>query len=387
MNKRAEYTLDTARHIRNIKPSYIREILYAASAPGMISLAGGLPATESFPMTLLGDAMQTVARDSAVFQYGQTAGYQPLIDFLTRQYNLPAHHDLLVCNGSQQALDLIARAYLEPGDELVMETPGYLGALQIFRIAQASIVPVEQGAEGPDLGQLEAAFRNGKVKLFYAVPDFHNPSGVCWSGSTRKAVASLCQQYAVTLIEDSPYRDIRFSGDVLPMVSSFCPDHAFVMRSFSKTVAPGMRIGVVSAPAKMIEPLNRIKQAADLHSNLPLQAALLHVLGAEGFPSHGQRVRELYGRKYHALAKALKDNLGDRCQFDEVEGGMFVWLKLVNGDALEVAARAIQNNLAVVPGDVFYPDDRAPYPALRLNFSHTPIEKFDEAIRRLERAL
>ena len=381
------FELNTAPHIQALKPSYIREILHAATTPGMISLAGGLPATESFPMEILADAMPRVARDPNLFQYGQTAGYPPLMAHLRDRYALTDDQDLLICNGSQQALDLIARAYLAPGDGVAMEMPGYLGALQIFRIAQADIVPIEQDVEGPVLETLEQSFASGKVKLFYAVPDFHNPSGVCWSLDRRKAVARLCRQYNVALVEDSPYREIRFAGEEQPMASSFCPDHAFVMRSFSKTVTPGMRIGTVSAPQNWIEPLNRIKQAADLHSNLPLQAALLFVLESPEFPAHRERVNALYGARYAALARSIRKSLGERGSFDDVEGGMFIWLKLHVPDAMGVAQLALDNGVAVVPGDVFYPDDRAPYAALRLNFSHSAEAAFDEAMERLVDAI
>ncbi|ROS01697.1 DNA-binding transcriptional MocR family regulator [Sinobacterium caligoides] len=372
-----------ATHIETLQPSYIREILSAASADGVISLAGGLPAAELFPCSLLEQAMTTVATQKNVFQYGETQGYAPLIAHLQSTYQLDERQSVLVTTGSQQGLDLIARAYINPGDGVVMEAPSYLGALQVFTVAQARIETVPQTEQGPDLAALAGVFATGNIKLFYAVPDFHNPTGVCWSLQTRLKVAELCDKYSVSLIEDAPYRELRFSGESLPLVSSFCSARAFVLRSFSKTSAPGLRLGVVTGPRDWLIPMVRIKQAADLHSSLPMQAVLLEILKHAEFADHLKNVQMHYQQRYHALVNGINKHIQSAVSFNTVEGGMFIWLELSKGNPEEIARKALAEGVAVVPGTAFYPGTNAASKALRLNFSHCSPEQLVVAIKRL----
>ncbi len=283
-----------AKSLQKIQPSYIREILTAASAPGVISLAGGLPDDATFPLALMAKSLTDLPNRTQLFQYGNTAGYAPLLEYLRERYQLPASHDGIVCTGSQQGLDLIARAFINPGDKIVMEAPSYLGAIQVFGLAQAKIESVSQRMDGPDLHELEACFAAKDITLFYAVPDFHNPTGVCWSLAVRQKVAQLCQQYNVAFIEDVPYRELRFNGVPLPLVSSFCPDNSMVLRSYSKIATPGIRLGLVTGKADWLAALNRVKQAADLHSSIPMQAVLLDLLQHDEFTQHLAKLRHLY---------------------------------------------------------------------------------------------
>ena len=375
-----------AKRLRNLKPSYIREILSAASRPEVISLAGGLPSESCFPMSEMADSLQALTVQPSLFQYGETRGYPPLVAFLQDHY-CHDDHELMISTGSQQALDLVARALLNPGDRIVMESPGYLGAIQVFSLAEARMLSVRQLSDGPDLDQLQSLFSDQRVRLFYAVPDFHNPTGVCWSLATRKSVAALCRQYDVWLLEDCPYRQIRFSGELLPLVSSFCPERSIVLRSFSKTIAPGMRFGIAAAPPKIIEVMLLVKQTADLHSTVPLQSVLLDVLSHQNFPQHLQRISAAYGVRYQALRSAIDLGLDLEKRINDIEGGMFIWLGLPGVDVMELAEKAIRQNVAVVPGDVFYPDRSLAESYLRLNFSHTEPQYFGEAVERLARCL
>jgi len=370
------------KNVRQLQPSYIREILAAATRPEVISLAGGLPAENCFPMALMAKAIESLPSKPELFQYGSTQGYAPLIDHLEDVFAAP-NQSALVCNGSQQALDLIARSFLAPGDQIVMETPGYLGAIQIFSLAQAQILPLNQSGTGPDIERLEAIFKENNIKLFYAVPDFHNPTGVVWSLEKRKQVAKLCEQYDVRLIEDVPYREIRFAGNQQPMVSLFCSEHSIVLRSFSKTISPGMRLGIAVADKNIIDTMMKVKQATDLHTNLPMQAVLLDVLLHPDYLSHLEKIRLEYKKRYHSLSNAITQNEIGEASFSPVEGGMFLWLKINGGNATDIAERALAKNLAVVPGEVFYLSDAARDCYLRLNFSHTAPELFFEAMRRL----
>jgi len=372
-----------AKSLQEIKPSYIREILSVANSPDIISLAGGLPDEATFPLTLMQKSLANLANMPSLFQYGNTAGYGPLLEYFRSCYQLPSSHDGIVCTGSQQGLDLIARAFINPNDKVVMEAPSYLGAIQVFGLAQANIESVAQQADGSDLKALEACFAKKDVVLFYAVPDFHNPTGVCWSLAVRQQVGRLCQQYDVTLIEDAPYRELRFKGEALPLASSFCPNHSLVLRSFSKIATPGIRLGLVTGRSDWIAPLNKVKQAADLHSSMPMQAVLLDLLQHDEFAHHLERLRHLYRARCEGLINSITQKLPSYCRVQAVEGGMFVWLLLPTCDVDALAKSALEHGVAVVPSSVFYQDSEAVIPALRLNFTNATIEALDDAIDRL----
>ncbi len=379
--------MNIATRVAALQPSYIREILSAAMRPGVISLAGGLPAKESFPLDLMAPTIAGLAGRPDLFQYGSTRGYEPLVETLSAQLNLDDDSDLVVCNGSQQALDLVARTFLDPGDAVVMEAPSYLGALQVFQLAGAHILTVEQTPAGPDTDALATLFAEHAPKLFYAVPDFHNPTGVCWSATVRSAVAAACREHGVTLVEDSPYRDIRFAGEPLPLVSDACPGQAILLRSFSKTVAPGLRLGVAAGPREWIGHMIRVKQAADLHTAIPQQAILREVLSHAEYRAHLLRLCRLYEKRYLELGDAIRRHIGDRGSHDPVDGGMFIWLRLDSVDTVALAERAIERGVAVVPGEVFYPGNDAPGSFLRLNFSHSPVHRMDDAVGRIAACL
>jgi len=376
--------IEVSTALNLIRPSYIREILSAAKSPNIISLAGGLPSPELIPTTLLSKALRSISEEPAhslseLFQYGETAGYSPLLATLEEMYKIPQGIHSMITNGSQQGLDLIARAFINKGDHIVVEAPSYLGALQVFGLAQANIKSVEQNESGPDLDQLENLFALQKVTLFYAVPDFHNPTGVCWSLNTRKQVATLCRQYNVTLIEDAPYRDLRFDGQALPLVSSFCEERSIILRSFSKVAAPGIRLGMVSASESILSPLIKIKQAADLHTAIPLQAALRFVLKDDRFPQHIRNIRDAYQHRYQQFSESLS-----RLKPYGGEYNKFVWLKLPKINALNAAKDLLQQGIAVVPSTVFYHNNSNSSAALRLNFTHEKINELDKAIAGIE---
>ncbi|OCH37165.1 PLP-dependent aminotransferase family protein [Aliivibrio fischeri] len=379
--------MEIAHSLQQIQSSYIREILAAASDKNVISLAGGLPDEETFPIEIMKPILESLSDMPDVFQYGATAGYAPLLEFLTQKFELPENHLPMICTGSQQGLDLIARAYINPGDTVVMEAPSYLGAMQVFGLVQASISTVSQTEFGPNLEELEQCFIQESPKMFYAVPDFHNPTGVCWSLETRKKVAELCIQYNVAFIEDAPYRELRFTGEALPMVSSFCPQDSIVLRSFSKIASPGLRIGVVTGKKSYIEPLIKVKQGADLHSSVPMQALLLGLLKHEKFEQHMQTIQTLYKQRYDVLYNELKAQLPPQCEVNAVDGGMFIWVSLPDYDTFELASTLIANGVAVVPSPVFYPKPEGSPAALRLNFTNAKPNELVEAVNRLTNVL
>ncbi|ODS05598.1 PLP-dependent aminotransferase family protein [Vibrio scophthalmi] len=379
--------MEIARALQQVKSSYIREILAAACDRNVISLAGGLPDESTFPIDLMKPMLNSLSTMPEVFQYGSTAGYTPLLNFLRDYYQLPDSHQVMVTTGSQQGLDLIARAYIDPGDTVIMEAPSYLGAMQVFGLVQANLVTISQTELGQNLTELERSFVEHKPKMFYAVPDFHNPTGVCWTLETRQKVAQLCQQYEVTFIEDAPYRELRFEGQALPMVSEFCPQHSIVLRSFSKIASPGLRIGVVSGKQSFIEPLIKIKQGADLHSSVPMQALLLGLLQHDDFPAHIESIRSLYKARYETLYSELKQQLPTSCEINAVDGGMFIWVSLPQCDTFELAKQLLATGVAVVPSPVFYPEAESAPAALRLNFTNANQQELTEAVTRLAQGL
>ncbi|MBL4763807.1 MAG: PLP-dependent aminotransferase family protein [Colwellia sp.] len=376
-----------AKSLQQIQPSYIREILNAASAPGIISLAGGLPDDTTFPLALMAKSLTDLPNRTQLFQYGNTAGYAPLLAHFRERYQLPTSHDGIVCTGLQQGLDLIARAFINPGDKIVMEAPSYLGAIQVFGLAQANIESIPQRTDGPDLDELEACFAAKDITLFYAVPDFHNPTGVCWSLAVRQKVAQLCQQYQVAFIEDVPYRELRFRDDNLPLVSSFCPDNSMVLRSYSKIATPGIRLGLVTGKVAWIAALNKVKQAADLHSSIPMQAVLLDLLQHHEFTQHLAKLRQLYHARYQALRQNIALKLSPYCYAHAVDGGMFIWLSLPKCDVDALAKSALAHGVAVVPSSVFYHDRKNFPPALRLNFTNASVAELGDAIGRLAKVI
>ncbi|GMM87771.1 PLP-dependent aminotransferase family protein [Vibrio fortis] len=379
--------MEIAKSLQQIQSSYIREILAAASDKNVISLAGGLPDEQTFPIELMKPTLENLANMPEVFQYGSTAGYGPLIDHLSDAYQLPESHTAMICTGSQQGLDLIARAYVDPGDTVVMEAPSYLGAMQVFGLVQANIVTVSQTEFGPNLDELETCFKQQAPKMFYAVPDFHNPTGVCWTLESRQQVAALCEQYNVAFIEDAPYRELRFTGSELPLVSSFCPDHSIVLRSFSKIASPGLRIGAVTGKRSYLEPLIKVKQGADLHSSVPMQALLLGLLKHQDFGLHMENIRNLYKSRYEVLFSELEQKLPQGCVLKPVDGGMFIWVETPECDTFELAKSLLGNGVAVVPSPVFYPDANGAKAALRLNFTNANPDELREAVSRLAEGL
>lgn len=379
--------MEIAQSLQQIQSSYIREILAAASDKNVISLAGGLPDEKTFPIDLMKPTLETLSEMPEVFQYGSTAGYGPLLDHLNERFALPETHSAMVCTGSQQGLDLIARAYIDPNDTVVMEAPSYLGAMQVFGLVQANITTVSQTEFGPNLEELEQCFIKESPKMFYAVPDFHNPTGVCWSLETRKKVARLCIQYNVAFIEDAPYRELRFTNDALPMVSDFCPQHSIVLRSFSKIASPGLRIGVVTGKQSYLEPLIKVKQGADLHSSVPMQALLLGLLKHDNFAQHMEKIQSLYKERYQVLFTELEKQLPESCVLKPVDGGMFVWLSLPDCDTFELATTLLANGVAVVPSPVFYPNPDNTPAAVRLNFTNAKPDELVEAVSRLAKVL
>ncbi len=382
----------------SLKPSYIREILEAATNAETISLAGGLPATNSFPAARIRDAASKILEDPGALQYSTTEGEPELrhwiADSLSAAFNTGIDQ-ILITNGAQQAMDLIARTLLEPGDNVVVEVPAYLGALQVFNLARANILAIEQTTTGPDLNELEAAFRQ-QPKLFYAVSDFHNPTGVCWPLEKRQQVIALAKQYRVSILEDAPYRDLRYSGRTLPTLYELASEQTYHIGSFSKVVAPGLRLGYLCAKSgaglgdagSAISQMAIVKQTTDLHSSNLCQRLLMSCLQEPFYSEHLNRLRKQYRRQRDTLVQAVHEYLGERVDFSVPEGGLFLWLSTLNLDTDKLAECALRQDIAIVPSSVFYPKLGAHTKAMakhkmRLNFSHSGPACLVEGVKRL----
>ncbi len=372
---------------QKLKPSYIREILQAATNDEVISLAGGLPAETSFPYEQLRKAASIVLTDPTALQYSITEGEPELRQWVATYLDADINQ-ILITSGAQQAMDLVTRALIQPGDGVVVEAPAYLGALQIFTLARANIIAIEQTSTGPDLNQLESAFQRGP-KIFYAVPDFHNPTGCCWPKATRKKVLALASQYGVAIIEDAPYRELRYGGTTVPSLYELAPERVCHTGSFSKTTAPGLRLGFLCANKALLSQVSLIKQATDLHSSTLCQRLLLSCLQEPFYSAHINGLRNDYRHRRNTLVAALQDQLGDKISFEIPEGGMFLWLSLASGNTDKLADQCPGSNVVVVPGSVFYPDKQhgcgvdKPLNKIRLNFTHTKPELLTEGVKRL----
>ena len=378
----------------HLRSSAIRDLLRVANRPEVISFAGGLPAPELFPTELLARLTVDLLRSreaGQALQYGETEGLPALRrHILSRAPFPPGAFDLdgaVVTHGSQQGLDLAAKLFLDPGDEILVETPAYVGALQAFRFFGARVTFLPCDGEGIDPAALRAALRR-RPKLVYLTPTFQNPSGLCYSAQRRREVAEVLNGSDTVLLEDDPYRELWYNAPPPPPVSTEVnPARRLYMGSFSKTVAPGLRVGYLLGPAALTRQLVLAKQATDLHTSSLGQHLLVRFLAEPAFAEHLQRLREAYRARRDALQGALGARLADRLSWLRPQGGMFLWARLAGGgDAAALLARALEEGLAFVPGAEFH-EEGAGRDTLRLNFSHSSEERLAEGAARLARAV
>ncbi|MBI5069198.1 MAG: PLP-dependent aminotransferase family protein [Deltaproteobacteria bacterium] len=389
-----EASYDLSRRVEGLRSSAIREILRVVNRPDVISFAGGLPAPELFPTELLGrlslELLQSREAPQAL-QYGETEGVPALRQrILQRVPFVPGSFGLegaLVTQGSQQGLDLVTKLFVDPGDEVLVETPAYVGALQAFRFFGARVTFLPCDAEGVLPGALAEALRR-RPKLVYLTPTFQNPSGLCYGEARRAEVAEVLRGSTTLLLEDDPYREIWFdAAPPAPIAGRVDPARAVYMGSFSKTAVPGLRIGFLLGPPALVRRLVLAKQATDLHTNTLGQHLLLRLLSEPAFEEHVAGLRRIYRARRDALHGALERQLAGRLTWQRPGGGMFLWARLSGGgDAARLLERALAQGLAFVPGGEFHAEGQG-RDTLRLNFSFSGEEKLEEGVRRLERAL
>ena len=385
-----------ARRMRHLRASDIREILKVTQRPEVISFAGGLPAAELLPAReMAGLAKQVLLEDGVrALQYAPTEGLPVLRDLIAermqRQSSTEITRDgVLVVSGSQQALDLTGKVFLDEGDVILCESPTYLGAINAFRAYEPQFVSVATDDEGMIPEDLELHLStNHSVKLVYTVPDFQNPSGRRWSVNRRRALVEIATRHGVTVIEDSPYAELCFDGEPYPAVATY-DAHGLVVRlgTFSKLLSPGMRLGWVVGDSDLLRKYVLAKQGADLHTSSLSQLLAARFITDHDFEGHIERIRKVYGSRCRAMIAAMKEHFPDDIRFTRPAGGLFLWVELPEGiSSREVLELSLEENVAFVPGGAFYANGGHEN-TMRLNFSAMPEDRITEGIRRLGRVL
>lgn len=383
-----------ADRMKTTRKSFIREILKVTQQPEVISFAGGLPNPGFFPVEEIARASARVLAEDGrnVLQYSTSEGYLPLREFITERYLRKSGlkiepDDILITNGSQQGIDLIGKVFLNKGDRVVIERPGYLGAIQAFSIFEPNFQSVPLLDDGIDTDLLENALGRDNAKLFYTIPNFQNPSGITYSGQKRKDVADILEKHNVICVEDNPYGELRFAGEDLPPLRKYL-DNTILLGTFSKIVAPGLRLGWICAGKEIMERLIVAKQAADLHSNYLSQRIVHQYLMDNDIDEHIMKIRAAYGKRRDLMIDLMAEYFPDEVKFTKPEGGMFLWVTLPERVlSLDLFELAVKENVAFVPGNPFYTDDDSRNNTLRLNFSNSDEEQIEEGIKRLARCL
>ncbi|SIN79142.1 aminotransferase-like domain-containing protein [Agromyces cerinus] len=370
--------------------SPVRDLLALTENPDVISFAGGLPAPEHFDLDGLRRSFDAALRQPGGLQYSTSEGNPALREFIADRYTsqgLPTTRDeILVTTGSQQALSLLAMSLLDPGDTVFVERPSYLAALQAFTLAGARVVGVPTTADGIDLDALDRLAEQHRPKLMYTVPTFQNPTGTSLGITTREGLAALASRHGFRIIEDEPYRELRYSGDPLPYLACFANEHVITVGSFSKVLAPGLRLGWIRTRTDIHSTVVVTKQAADLHTSTVDQAAAAHYVTGGGLETSLERIRAAYGERRDAMLAALPQTLPTGSTWSTPHGGMFVWVTLPTGhDSTRHLSAAIGQSVAYVPGAPFYAE--RPDPAtLRLSFTTYEPATIREGLSRLERS-
>lgn len=392
-----------ARRTTNMRRSAIRELLKVAATPGIISFAGGLPAPELFPAEAIRRAAETVLkeRSSAALQYGETEGVGPLRDWLAHHLSDPEHRwnreNILITSGAQQALDLLARVFAEPNAPVLVENPTYLAFLAAWAPYEPRFLPLDCDEAGFDVGRL-SNLASTKGAILYTIPDFQNPTGATLSLSRRRMLLEYAANNDILILEDTAYRDLRFEGESLPSLAaldcsrrslraSSTPGRVLQVGTFSKILAPGLRVGWVAGPSQVIEKLTLAKQAADLHTSTLNQETVLELLRQGILDGHLPRLQSAYRERRDAMISALKSHMPTGLKWIKPEGGLFLFLRLPDGmDARAILPKALDLKVAFVPGGEFHCDGSGAA-TLRLNFSHSTPEAIEEGIRRLAIAM
>lgn len=380
-----------AERTKGVPPSAVREILKVTEQPQVRSFAGGLPAPELFPVEAIARAHQRVLEKAgaAALQYSTTEGFAPLRAWVAERYTrrgVPTTAEqVIITNGSQQGIDLAARVLLDPGAVIVTENPTYLAALQVFQAAQATIIGVESDREGMLLEAVAKVLATHDVRLVYLVPSFANPTGVTWSAARRAGLMALAHAWNVPVLEDDPYEALRFSGNA-PAPLAAMDDRGLVssLGTFSKMLAPGLRLGWLRAPEALVRHVVVAKQASDLHASSLSQRAVMELFDFFELESHLATLRTAYGERCAVMSDAIERSFPMGTRFERPDGGLFLWVELPEGiDTLALLPTAVnEHRVAYVPGAPFFVGRARPN-TVRLNFSNCQPRDIVDGIHRL----
>ncbi|EDY36571.1 aminotransferase, classes I and II superfamily [Aciduliprofundum boonei T469] len=386
---------------KHLKASEIRELLKVTQEPDIISLAGGLPSPQAFPVDIIKNIVSYMMDKygDKMLQYGSTEGVNSfrdtLVDFLTSRYKFKniERDNILVTTGSQQGLYLSAKIFIDPGDTVIVEAPTYVGVLTAFQSYNPKYEQIEMDNDGMKVDMLEDRLRelkreNVKPKLIYTIPTFQNPAGVTLSEDRRKYLLELAEEYDILVIEDAPYEELRFSGEPVPQIKRMDKDDRVIyLGTFSKTLSPGMRIAYMVAHKDIIQKAVLAKQGVDLCTTPFLQYVAQEYLKGGYFDEHIPKIIKIYKEKRDVMLDALEDYFPEGVSWTKPDGGMFLWVTLPEGmDAQKLFNRAIKNKVAFVIGAAFFPY-RDHKNTLRLNFTYPSIENIQEGIKRLANAI
>ncbi len=384
-----------AKRMDNIKASEIRELLALTQKPDIISFAGGLPAKESFPVKAFEEAAKRVIESSGdvALQYTTTEGNVKLRGHITKRLvklGVKATEDnIIITSGSQQGLDFTAKIFIDKGDVIICEAPTYLGAINAFRPYEPKFVDVETDENGMRMDKLEEALKaNPDAKFIYAIADFQNPTGKTLPKDRRKRLVELAREYDVMVLEDNPYGELRFEGEIQPAIQSFDTDgRVMFLGTFSKILAPGLRLGWVCASPEVINKFNLIKQGSDLQSSTISQMEVADLLDNMDIEEHIKTVSKMYAKRRDAMLKTMEEEFPKEIKWTHPEGGLFLWVELPEKlSARDVAKEALKEKVAYVPGGAFFANGGHEN-TFRMNYSNSSEEKIVEGIKRLAKVL
>jgi 2-aminoadipate transaminase len=384
-----------SKRIENLKPSAIREIFKYASDPSVVSLSAGNPSPDAFASDKIAEICANLFanRPKDALQYSITEGYTPLrehmLGYMKQKHNIGrAFDDILITSGGQQIMELSAKVLCDEGDYVICENPSFIGSLNSFRSIGVKLKGVDVEPDGISVCGLETALKETpNVRFIYTIPNFQNPSGVTMSLEKRKAVYELAQKYNVMIIEDNPYGDLRYKGDDIPNIKSFDEDGRVIYGgSFSKVIAPGLRVGYTVVPQQVMKKMVVAKQGEDVHTNILAQMICFDFITKYDFEENLANLRRLYSKKAE-LAERLLDEYVVPCgiTYNHISGGLFIWCRLPeNVDMLKFCSLAVrEHKVAVVPGTAFLADENGSSNCFRINFTTPSDEKLEEGIKRL----
>lgn len=379
-----------SRRAQKMQSSAIRELLKITQQPDVISFGGGMPAPELFPVREIEEACSYLLREvpKVALQYSTTEGYRPLREFLAEamaKYGIRHSPDnILITTGSQQALDLIGKIFLDPGTFVLTDRPTYLGAIQAWRAYEADFVTVPLDDDGMQVELIEDVIKKTPVRYIYVLPNFHNPAGTTLSEARRHLLVEIARKYDLIIVEDDPYGALRYTGEDIIPIAALAPERTIYLGTFSKTLTPGVRIGWVVAPAEIIHRLVQAKQGADLHSSTFDQMIANDVAQRGILKVHVRKLRKVYGERRDVMLEALAEFWPDGSSWTTPKGGLFLWARVPESiDTLAFMPKALEKKVAYVPGVHFYPHEDGGHNAMRLNFSNAQPEMIVEGIRRL----